>query len=168
MVDPLMHHDVVNSRTLGRVSVKNFGNEVAGIVTDRHIFREAVGVHSNALICSLNIACLKGRLADDQSVNNDTDRPDIDLIGVTLLALKHLRSDIVRSTANGALALSVELEFRGETEVTDLDFHLVVQEEVTQLQVTMDDSVAMKVLHRCADLVDVALDFELMKTLTAT
>ena len=168
MVDPLMHHDIVNCGTLGRVRVEDLGDEVAGVVADGHVFGEAVGVHPNALVGCLNVASLEGWLADDQGVDDDTDGPDIDLVRVTLLALKHLRSDIVRSTANGALALSVELEFRGETEVTDLDFHLVVQEEVTQLQVTMDDSVAMKVLHRCTDLVDVALDFELMKTLTAT
>ena len=84
------------------------------------------------------------------------------------LAFKDFGRNIVRRTANGALALTVELEFRGETEVTDFDLHLVVQEEVTQLQVTMDDSVAVKVLHRSADLVDIALDFELVEALTAT
>ena len=162
-----MHHDVVNSRPLGWVIVQNFGDQVTGTVRDRDILGEIIRVHSDPLVGSLDVRRLKGWLANDESVNDDTDGPDIHLIRVTLLALEHLRSDIVGSTANGALSLTIELKLGGETEIADLDLHLVVEEEVTQLQISMDDAMTVKVLHSGADLVDIALDFELVQSLTS-
>ena len=85
---------------------------------------------------------------------------------MTLLAFEHLRSDIVRSTADRALALSIELKLGSETEITDLDLHLVVEEEITELQVSVNNAMTVKVLDSLANLVDIALDFELVKPLT--
>ena len=85
---------------------------------------------------------------------------------MTLLAFEHLRGDIVRSTADRALALSIELKLGSETEITDLDLHLVVEEEITELQVSVNNAMTVKVLDSLANLVDIALDFELVKPLT--
>lgn len=87
---------------------------------------------------------------------------------MTLLSFEHLWSDIVGSTADGSLALAVEFEFRGETEISDLNLHLVVKEEVTELEISMDDSVTVEVLDSAANLVDVALDFQFVQTLAST
>ena len=80
MINPLMHHDVVNSRPLGWVIVQNFGDQVTGTVRDRDILWEIIRVHSDPLVGSLDVGRLKGRLANDESVNDDTDGPDIDLV----------------------------------------------------------------------------------------
>ena len=162
MVDPLVAHDVVNGRSLRRVIVQNLRDQVASAVSDCHVLREVVGVHSDPLVRRLNIRRLKRRLSDDQCVNNDTNRPDINLVRVTLLALQHLGCDIVRSTANGSLALTVKLEFCRQTEITDLHLHFVVKEEVTELQISVDDAMTVEVLDGRTDLIDVALDFQLV------
>ena len=86
---------------------------------------------------------------------------------MALLTLEHLRSDIVGSTANGALPLTIELKLGGETKITDLDLHLVVEEEVAQLQISVDDAMTVEVLDSGADLVDIALDLELVQSLTS-
>ncbi len=87
---------------------------------------------------------------------------------MTLLALEDLGGDIVGSTTNGTLALTVEFKFGCETEITNLDLHLVVKEEVTKLEISMDDAMTVQVLHSGADLVDVALDFEFVQALSAS
>ena len=87
---------------------------------------------------------------------------------MTLLAFEDLRSDIVGSTANSALSLTVELELGGKTEITYFDFHLVVKEQVTEFQISMDNAMTVEVFNGGADLVNVALDFELMESLTST
>ena len=166
MVQEVVSHDLFQVWASLRISRQNPCDQVSGCVRNIDMIREGVAILADASVRGFDVSRLEGRFTDDQRVDDHTDGPDVDLVGVALLALEHLRSDIVRRTANGALALTVEFEFRGETEVTDLDLHLVVQEEVTQLQVTMDDSVTMKVFDGSTDLVDVALDLELMKTLT--
>lgn len=81
---------------------------------------------------------------------------------MTLLALQHFGCDIVRRTANGTLALTIELEFCSQTEITNFDLHFVVKEEVTKLQISMDNPMTVEVLDSRADLINVALDFQLM------
>ena len=141
MIDPLVDHDVINSGSLSRVIVQDLCDEVSGRVANRSRLREAVGVHTDALVGRLHIGRLEGRLTDDERVDDDADGPDVDLVRVALLAFEHLGSDIVRSTANSALALAIKLELGSEAEVTDFDLHLVVEEEVAEFEVTMDDSV---------------------------
>lgn len=143
VVDPLMHHNVIDCRSLCGIVVQDLSDEVTGWVRDSNVLWEAVSVHSDSLVGRLDILSFERRLSDNQSVNNDANRPDVDLIRVTLLALKNLRSNIVGSTANGTLALSVELKLRSKTEISDLDLHLVVKEEVTELEISMNDAMAV-------------------------
>lgn len=76
----------------------------------------------------LDIGGLERRLADDQGVNDDAQGPDVYLVGVTCSALQHFRSDVVGRSANCPLLLAVKIELGGETEVSQLDLHLVVEE----------------------------------------
>ena len=57
------------------------------------------------------------------------------------LAFEDLGSDIVRCTANRTLLLAVKVELSGQTEVTKFNLHLFIQKEVSQFEITMDDSV---------------------------
>ena len=167
MVDPIVHHDVIDSGTLGRVIVQDLRDQVTSAIRDGHVVGEVVRIHTNSLVSRLNVRRLKGRLTDDKCVNDDADGPDIDLVRVTLLAFKHLRSDVVRSTTDGSLALAIELQLGSETEITDFDLHFVVKEEIAELEISMDDAMTVEVLNGGADLVDVALDLELVEALAA-
>ena len=85
---------------------------------------------------------------------------------MTLLALQNFGSDVVGSTANGSLPLSVKFELGGQTKVTNFDFHFVIQEQVTNFEISVNDSVRVKVLDSIADLQHIALDLELNKSLS--
>ena len=86
---------------------------------------------------------------------------------MALLSLEHLRGDIVGRTADRALALTIELKLRRQTEVTNLNLHLVVKEEVTELEISMNYTMTVKVFNRGTDLINVTLDFELVEALTS-
>jgi len=81
-----------------------------------------------------------------------------------LLSFKDLWSNIVWSSANCPLPLSVELKLGSETKITYLDLHLVVEEEITQLEISMDNSMGVQVLNGITDLNDVALNLQLVKS----
>ena len=168
MVDPLVNHDVINGRSLGWVVVKYLSDQITSTVCNGNVIGEVIRVHSNPLVSCLDVRCLKRRLADNKRVDYHTDGPDVDLVRMTLLAFEDLRRDIVGSTANRALSLTVELELGSETEITYFDFHLVVKEQVTELQISMDDAMTVEILDGSADLVDVALDFKFVESLTST
>ena len=85
---------------------------------------------------------------------------------MALLSLEHFRGNIVGRTADRALALTIELKLRCKTKVTNLNLHLVVKEEVTELEISMNDAMTVKVFNCSTDLIDVTLDFELVKALT--
>ena len=87
-------------------------------------------------------------------IHDDTQAPEIDLVGVPLLALEDFGGDIVGRTTNGTLPLPIEFEFGCQTEVTYFDFHFIVKEEVSQLEISVDDSMRVQVPHRVANLRD--------------
>jgi hypothetical protein len=60
--------------------------------------------------------------------------------------------------------LSIELKFGGKTKITYLDFHLVVEEEITEFEISVNDSMGMKILYGVADLDDIALDLQLVES----
>lgn len=81
-------------------------------------------------------------------------------------ALQHFRSDVVGRSADGTLLLALKIEFGCQAEVAELDHHFVVNEEITELYVTMDNSVRVQVLQSGNDLERIALDLNLVQTFT--
>lgn len=126
--------------------------------------REGVLVAFDAAVCGLHVSSFERRFTNDQSINDDAQRPDVYLVGVADAALQHLGSDVVGRTADRALLLALEIEFGCKTEVAELYLHFVVNEKITKLDVTMDDSVLVQELQSAYDLVRVALDLELVQT----
>lgn len=83
---------------------------------------------------------------------------------MSALALQNLWRDVVRCATNGALFLSVVVQLGSQAEIAKFDLHLVVKEQVTQLQVSVDDPVRMEVLESMDDLQSVALNFQFMES----
>lgn len=98
-------------------------------------------VSFDSAICRFDISRFKGRLADYQSVDDDSQRPDVDFIRMARPSFQDLRCDVVWRTANSSLFLPVEIEFCGKTEVSKFDLHFLVDEKIAQLQVSVDDAV---------------------------
>jgi hypothetical protein len=138
-------------------------NKVSCLISDGNSLWELIVVHPNLLVSCLNIIGLKWRFTNDQSVNDDSQRPNVYFIRVTLLSLKYLGSNIVGSTADSPLSLTIELKLGGKTEISNLDLHLVIKEEITQLEISMNNSVGVKVLDSIANLDYVTLHLQLMK-----
>ena len=86
---------------------------------------------------------------------------------MTLLLLQHFWRNIIWCTAYCASFLVFKLELGRQTEITRLHLHLLVQEEVAQLQISMDHSMLVHVLDGLKDLLAVALDLELGEPLAA-
>lgn len=160
-----MLHDLLEAGSSGRVTGQNAGNEISRLVRDLHVVWEVVLVSFDARVSGFNVSRLERWLADDECVDNDAKRPDIDLVGVAYAALEHLGRDVVGCAADGALLLSLEVELGCQTKVTQLDHHFVVDEEVAELDVTVDDAVRVEE-PQCTDhLAGVTLDLELVQAL---
>ena len=84
------------------------------------------------------------RFAHKECVEDAAQRPDVHLVAVALLA-EHLRGDVVGGPAQGLLPLPVIVHLGGQTEVSDLALHVVVEEDVAQLEVSVDDLVLVEV-----------------------
>ena len=78
-------------------------------------------------------------------VHNDSDRPDIDFIGMPDFSIQNFWSDIIGCTTNSPnifrdfiillpFLFSIELKLGGETKVCNFEFHLVIQEKISQFK----------------------------------
>lgn len=103
-----------------------------------HGFGEREGALLDLFVSVLDIFGLERRASVDQSVNDDSDAPHIDFITVPL-RLQYLWSDVIGRSADGLLLLPVEVNARGQSEIPDLDVHMLVEEQVAQFQIPMDD-----------------------------
>lgn len=87
---------------------------------------------------------------------------------MALLSLQNFRSNVIWSSTNSSLSLAIELKFGCESEISDLYFHLVVEEQVSELEISVDDSMGVEVLHSITDLDDIALDLKLVQSLSSS
>ena len=83
---------------------------------------------------------------------------------MTLFSFQYFWCNIIRGSADCSFSLSVELQFSGETEITNLDLHLVVEEQVTELQISVDDTMTVQVFNTGTDLINVALNFKFVQS----
>ena len=80
MVDEFVGKDLINSRSFRWIIIQDFCYEVPGCISDRYVFGERISVHSDSLIGRLDIRSFKRWLPDDQGINDDTERPNIDFV----------------------------------------------------------------------------------------
>ena len=110
------------------------------------MLRETVSIHPDSFVCGLYIRGLKGRLPDNQCVDYDTKGPYVYFIRVAAFSFKNLGRDVIRCAANCSLLLAVEVKLGSQSEVSQLNFHLVIQEQVAKFEVSVDDSMRVEVL----------------------
>lgn len=66
--------------------------------------------------------------------------------------LQYLRCNIIWSTTNSLLDLTLRFYSRRETKVTNLRLHLIIDENVTQLKVSVNDSLLVDINQRLDNL----------------
>lgn len=126
---------------------------------------EGILVSLDSSVGGLDISRLERRLADYQRVQDYAEGPDVDFVRVAGPAFEDFRCDIIWRTTNGPLLLSIKIELGGETKVSQFDLHLIVEEQVAELQISVDHAMGVQVLERVDDLLGVALDLELVQAL---
>lgn len=100
----------------------------------------------------LDVAGLEGRLADQHGVQDDAHAPHVHLVAVASLP-QNLRSNVVRSAAQSALALTLKRHLARQSKVSDLEVVARGEEEVAKLQVAVDHVLRFHVLDGVQQLV---------------
>jgi hypothetical protein len=70
---------------------------------------------------------------------------------------QYFRRNVVGSSTGGVPSFSWMVESSTEPEISDFDFHLVVQKDVAEFHVSVDDALAMQVLQPVDELQQVVL-----------
>jgi len=76
----------------------------------------------------------EGRAPEEKEIHDDAERSDVDLEGMAVLTDDDLRGDVVRCPADRIPSVGFILELRREPKVAELDLHVVVEEEVAELE----------------------------------
>mmetsp|Transcript_27182 Transcript_27182/g.33812 ORF Transcript_27182/g.33812 Transcript_27182/m.33812 type:complete len:303 (+) Transcript_27182:888-1796(+) len=136
--------DVLDCVALGGIWVQNVANEVLGVL--RQKARHFVICLDDLLIQLLRILILKGQVAANHRVQDDTRTPDVCTEAEVTLTADHLRGGIAGTTARcfELLAFLVEV---AEAEIDELNVVVVVEEEVLGLEVAMDDAQLVNILN---------------------
>ena len=100
-------------------------------------------------------------------IHDDTEGPNIHFVGMADLALEDFGGDVVGGAADGFLLLAFKFQSRSQPEVAQLDLHFIVQEQVSELEVSVNDAVGDEVLKTLNNLDQVALDFQFGETFTS-
>ena len=94
---------------------------------------------------------IEGHLATDQDVQDDTKTPDVDLGTGVLSSLEQLGRSEVQAATEG-LEVTTGGEQVTQAKVDDLDIARLADEDVLDLQISVDDAVAMTVVEGAGDL----------------
>ena len=100
------------------------------------------------------------------AVEDDANAPYIDFVAVAL-GLEDLWSQVVRGSTDSALSFALVENLGGQSEISNLESHMVREEQVSKLEVAVDDLLGVDVLDGLHQLVDVVAGLDLVKLLTA-
>ena len=125
-----------------------------------NIRREDVSIIFYVLVGLFDCIVFKWRFSEQKGVHDDSYRPDVDFVAVSLL-FKDFGCYIVGSATNGFFAVSLIFDFGAETEIADFGVHELVDEDVTEFEVSMDDTLGVNIDHGFDNLSDVDSGLEL-------
>lgn len=93
----------------------------------------------------LHLSCAEGEVANDEGEQDDSHGEDISLLSIIALALANFWSHIALSSSEGNELLDVLVS--GEAEVGQLEVHVVVDQDVLELDVSVNNILAVNVLE---------------------
>ena len=144
-------------------------DEILGLAAEIEVFWEGKSSSLNLLVSLLDLLRLERWSAIEHRVENDTDGPDIALVGVSVagLLVEDFGSKVVWSAANCALFLSLVKDLSCKSEISNLETHSLSEEEIAKLEISVDDLAGMDVLHTEHKLVDVVASLDLVEAFAA-
>jgi hypothetical protein len=111
---------------------------------------------------SMSTECSEGqdmRRNYHECVEDNSERPDINLEAVTYFSIQDFGGDVIRRSANGVLTIGGTVDFGRKAQISDFNFHVFGEEQIAQFQVTVDDALAVHVLAGVRNLQHVVLRF---------
>ena len=85
-------------------------DKIFGVEGDLDIGGKDVPIVLYILVGLLDSVVLEGRFAEQQGIHDDSNRPDINLIAMTLF-FQNLRGDVIGCPTYGLLAITLALNF---------------------------------------------------------
>ncbi len=128
------------------------------------MFWKRILVEFDSFVCTFDIRGLKRRSANQQSVKNNSNAPNVNFIRMSRSAAQDLRSNVVGSSTNCSLSFPVKHNFRGKSKVSYFHFHLVFQKQVSQLQISMNNLLRMHILCRFHNLSQIIFRFHITQS----
>lgn len=141
-------------------------DEVLDIGAHGDVLWESECASTNLFVGLLDLLGLKRRSTVKHCVGDHADGPVVDFVAVATV-LENLGSEVVRSSTNCSFLLALVEDLGSEAEVADFKTHSVGQEEVSKLEVAVNDLARMDVLHCQDELVDIVAGFHLVESLAA-
>lgn len=80
MVKELMVLDLIQIWSFGWITCQNTLNQISGSIRNMHMFRESIAVLFDSSVGCLHISRLERWFSNYQSVDNNSEGPDIDLV----------------------------------------------------------------------------------------
>ena len=121
-----MHANLVEGRSRRRITGQNSRNQISCLIGNWNVIWERILVSLDSSVRGFDVRGLERRLAYDQRIQDDTERPDVDFVRVACSPLEHFRRNIVWRTAKCSLLFTIKVEFGCEAKVSQLDLHLVI------------------------------------------
>lgn len=114
------------------VGLEDAHDERHGLIWNSHRLGDHIVAFSDLLICGIGIFSFEGRYTEIEGVENNPQTPDIHF-EVIALAFENFRSNIIGSPTHRALALFFKLQLGGQSEVSNFDVELPIDEDVAEL-----------------------------------
>jgi len=146
---------------------ETFFYKILNAVTQINVFREVVRTCSYFFICLFDFLAFKRRSATHQSVENDSDGPQVYFVGVAAFGVEYFWGNVVWSSTDSTFAFAVVDDLGGKTEIANSQFEAFVEEEIAQFKVTMDHFVGVQVMDGLHQLQSVELSFNFSQTFTS-
>ena len=141
-------------------------DEVFRVWACLNVIRELESTSLDLLVGLLHLLRLERWATMQHGIENDTDRPEVNFIAVSIGSVEHFWCKIIWSSANCSFTLTLVENLRSKSKISNLESHSLCEEQVSQLQVSMNYLVLMNVLHRLHQLVNVKSSFNLVKPLS--
>ena len=154
--------DLCDSKPLLGIDLHDVLHQVFSLFIN--IARHKILARENLLVELIRVWVFEWQIADSHRVENDTHGPDICVEAIVSLASNHLRRCIAWATTSCFESVALRLVGIAQTEIDYLDVHVLIEEEVLWLEVTVTYLVLVKVFHTGQDLVEKATGFTILES----
>ena len=90
------------------------------------------------MFCLVLVVFIERQFSAQQSVQNDSQTPDVHLFTGVFLTLEHLRGTVAHGTAPGLQVTRSALVLAGEAKVDQFDIAVLVEQDVLEFKIAVN------------------------------